>query len=162
LTIHELLRFTAEAGASDLHIAAGSHPMVRVNGRMKRLNLPILTVEEVENLVFGVMNESQQELFKKNLEIDFSTKLSNDVRFRVNAFHQINGISSAFRVIPNEIKSYDELHLPEILKRLTQKEKGLILVTGPTGSGKSTTLATMIDLVNENRACHIITVEDPI
>ncbi|HCM15560.1 MAG TPA: twitching motility protein PilT, partial [Candidatus Cloacimonas sp.] len=93
MTIHELLRFTAEAGASDLHVAVGSHPMVRVNGRMKKLNLPVLSLEEVENLVYGVMNEVQQEMFRKNLEIDFSTKLSNDVRFRVNAFHQINGIS---------------------------------------------------------------------
>jgi twitching motility protein PilT len=162
LTIQELLRFTAEAGASDLHVSAGSHPMVRVNGRMKRLNLPILTVEEMENLVYSVMNESQKELFIRNLEIDFSTKLSNDVRFRVNAFNQINGIAAAFRVIPNEIKQYEELHLPEVLKKLTTKEKGLILVTGPTGSGKSTTLATMIDSVNDNRACHIITIEDPI
>jgi len=162
LTIYELLQFTAEAGASDLHIAAGAHPMVRVNGKMKRLNLPILSPEEVEALVFGVMTEVQQEMFKEQLEIDFSTKLSNDVRFRVNAFHQINGISCAFRVIPNEIKSYEELHLPDILKRLTQKEKGFVLVTGPTGSGKSTTLATMIDSINESRYCHIITIEDPI
>ncbi|HOQ83539.1 MAG TPA: type IV pilus twitching motility protein PilT [Candidatus Syntrophosphaera thermopropionivorans] len=162
MTIYELLQFTAEAGASDLHIAAGAHPMVRVNGKMKRLNLPILSPEEVESLVFGVMNEVQQDMFKEQLEIDFSTKLSNDVRFRVNAFHQINGISCAFRVIPNEIKSFEELHLPDILKRLTQKEKGFVLVTGPTGSGKSTTLATMIDSINESRYCHIITIEDPI
>lgn len=162
MTIQDLLRFTAEAGASDLHVSSGSHPMVRVNGRMKRLNLPVLSVEEMENLLNSVMNEVQQEMFKKNLEIDFSTKLSNDVRFRVNAFHQINGIASAFRVIPNEIKPYEELHLPEVLKKLTTKEKGLVLVTGPTGSGKSTTLATMIDSINDNRACHIITVEDPI
>ena len=101
MTIHELLRFTAEAGASDLHVAAGAHPMVRVNGQMKKLNLPVQTLEDVESLVYGVMNESQQVLFKKNLEIDFSTKLSNDVRFRVNAFHQINVISAAFLVIPN-------------------------------------------------------------
>jgi twitching motility protein PilT len=162
LTIQDLLRFTAEAGASDLHVSSGSHPMVRVNGRMKRLNLPILTLEELQNLVFSVMNEVQKEMFEKNLEIDFSTKLSNDVRFRVNAFNQINGIAAAFRVIPNEIKQYEELHLPEVLKKLTTKEKGLILVTGPTGSGKSTTLATMIDSINDNRACHIITIEDPI
>jgi len=136
--------------------------MVRVHGKMKRLNLPIQSLEEVESLIFSVMNESQQMMFKENLEIDFSTKLSNDVRFRVNAFHQINGISAAFRVIPNEIKQYEELHLPEVMKRLTTKEKGLILVTGPTGSGKSTTLATMIDSINDNRFCHIITVEDPI
>jgi twitching motility protein PilT len=126
------LRFTAEAGARLTFILQPARtPWCGVNGRMKKLNLPILSVEEVENLVFGVMNESQQALFKKNLEIDFSTKLSNDVRFRVNAFHQINGVSCAFRVIPNEIKSYDELHLPDILKRLTSKEKGLILVTVP-------------------------------
>ncbi len=162
MTIQDLLRFTAEAGASDLHVSSGSHPMVRVNGKMKKLNLPILTLEELQNLVFSVMNESQKELFSKNLEIDFSTKLSNDVRFRVNAFNQINGIAAAFRVIPNEIKQYEELHLPEVLKKLTTKEKGLILVTGPTGSGKSTTLATMIDTINDNRACHIITIEDPI
>lgn len=162
MTIQDLLRFTAEAGASDLHVSSGSHPMVRVNGRMKRLNLPILTIEEMENLVFSVMNEVQKEMFQKNLEIDFSTKLSNDVRFRVNAFNQINGIAAAFRVIPNEIKQYEELHLPEVLKKMTTKEKGLILVTGPTGSGKSTTLATMIDTINDNRACHIITIEDPI
>jgi len=162
LTIHELLRFTAEAGASDLHIAAGAHPMVRVNGKMKRLNLPVLSPTEVEALVFGVMNEVQQEMFKDQLEIDFSTKLGEDVRFRVNAFHQINGVSCAFRVIPNEIKSYEELRLPDILRKLTTKEKGLILVTGPTGSGKSTTLATMIDSINDNRHCHIITIEDPI
>lgn len=162
MTIQELLRFTAEAGASDLHVSSGSHPMVRVNGRMKRLNLPILTLEELQELVFSVMNDSQKDMFEKNLEIDFSTKLSNDVRFRVNAFNQINGIAAAFRVIPNEIKQYEELHLPEVLKKMTTKEKGLILVTGPTGSGKSTTLATMIDTINDNRACHIITIEDPI
>ncbi|HOD17636.1 MAG TPA: type IV pilus twitching motility protein PilT [Candidatus Cloacimonadota bacterium] len=162
MTIQDLLRFTAEAGASDLHVSSGSHPMVRVNGRMKRLNLPIMTEEELRELIFSVMNDVQKEMFTQNLEIDFSTKLSNDVRFRVNAFSQINGIAAAFRVIPNEIKQYEELHLPEVLKKLTTKEKGLILVTGPTGSGKSTTLATMIDTINDNRACHIITIEDPI
>lgn len=162
MTIHELLRFTAEAGASDLHVAVGSHPMVRVNGKMKRLKLPVQSLEDIENLIYAVMTEVQQEMFRKNLEIDFSTKLSNDVRFRVNAFHQINGISAAFRVIPNEILSYEELRLPEVLKRLTRKEKGLILLTGPTGSGKSTTLATMIDSINDSRYCHIITVEDPV
>lgn len=162
LTIQELLKFTADAGASDLHISAGSYPMVRVNGRMKRLNLPIMSEDDVKNLIFSVMNESQREMFLERLEFDFSTKLSNDVRFRVNAFHQINGMAAAFRVIPNEIRSFDDLHLPEILKKLTMKEKGLVLVTGPTGHGKSTTLATMIDMINDNRYNHIITVEDPI
>ncbi len=162
MTIQELLKFTAEAGASDLHVSAGSYPMVRVHGRMKRLNLPKLTQDDLVNLLKGVLTDVQQELFKEKLEIDFSTKLTNDVRFRVNAFHQINGLAASFRVIPNEIKSFEELHLPEIINRLAMKEKGLILVTGPTGSGKSTTLATMIDYVNDHKQCHIITVEDPI
>lgn len=162
MTIQELLHFTAEAGASDLHISAGSYPMVRVHGEMKRLNLAILTEEEVKDLIFSTMNEAQRTMFLERLEIDFSTKLSSDVRFRVNAFHQINGMAAAFRVIPNQILSFEELHLPEVLKGLAMKPKGLILVTGPTGSGKSTTLATMIDMINEHKACHIITIEDPI
>ncbi len=136
--------------------------MVRVHGLMKPLNLPKLTQKEVEDLIFGVMNESQRAIFKEKLELDFSTKLDNDVRFRVNAFHQINGLAAAFRVIPNEVKSLEELFIPDILGKLAKKEKGLILVTGPTGSGKSTTLASMIDIINENRYCHIITIEDPI
>lgn len=162
MTIQELLKFTSDAGASDLHISSGSYPMVRVHGQMKRLNLPIMSVEEVEQLIRSVMNEVQWTMFKEKLEIDFSTKLSNDVRFRVNAFHQINGLAVAFRVIPNEIKTFEELALPDVLKNLAMKHKGLILVTGPTGSGKSTTLATMIDAINTNKACHIITIEDPI
>jgi twitching motility protein PilT len=162
LTIQDLLKFTAEAGASDLHISADSYPMVRVHGMMKRLNLPKLTAKEVEDLVFGVMNEVQRTIFLEKLEFDFSTKLSNDVRFRVNAFHQINGLAAAFRVIPNEIHALDELHVPEIMGKLALKDKGLILVTGPTGSGKSTTLASMIDIINDQKHCHIITIEDPI
>jgi twitching motility protein PilT len=162
MTIQELLKFTSDAGASDLHISAGSYPMVRVHGKMKKLNIPQMSEEEIQNLIFSVMNESQIEMFHEKLEIDFSTKLSNDVRFRVNAFTQINGLAAAFRVIPNEIKTYEELYLPETLKSLTYKEKGLILVTGPTGSGKSTTLATMIDSINDHSQKHIITIEDPI
>ena len=162
MTIQRLLEFTSDAGASDLHISTDSIPMVRVHGLMKPLNLPKLTQKEVEDLIFGVMNESQRAIFKEKLELDFSTKLDNDVRFRVNAFHQINGLAAAFRVIPNEVKSLEELFIPDILGKLAMKEKGLILVTGPTGSGKSTTLASMIDIINENRYCHIITIEDPI
>jgi twitching motility protein PilT len=162
LTIQELLKFTVEAEASDLHISAGSVPMVRVHGQMRKLNLPKMSVEEVQKLIFSTMNDSQITLFKEKLEIDFSTKLSDDTRFRVNAFHQVNGLACAFRVIPNVIKSFEELNLPEVISRLAHRHKGLILVTGPTGSGKSTTLATMIDHINESRHCHIITVEDPI
>lgn len=162
LTIQELLKFTSDAGASDLHLSSGSFPMVRVHGKMKKLSLPKLTIEDLQQLLDGVLTDSQKILLKEKLEIDFSTKLDSDVRFRVNAFHQINGLAASFRVIPNEIKTYEELYLPEILARLALKEKGLILVTGPTGSGKSTTLATMIDTINDKAQKHIITVEDPI
>jgi len=162
MTIRELLQFASDAGASDLHISAGSIPMVRVNGIMKKLNLPVSSVKEVDDLIFSVMNESQITLFKERLEIDFSTKLDDNTRFRVNAFHQVNGRAVAFRVIPNEIKSFDELNLPDVLGKLALKRHGLILVTGPTGSGKSTTLATMIDRINDSRHCHIISIEDPI
>ncbi len=162
MTIQDLLRFTSDAGASDLHVSADSIPMVRVHGQMKRLNLPKLSGKEVEDLIFGVMNESQKALFLEKLELDFSTKLTNNVRFRVNAFHQINGLAAAFRVIPNEIKTFEELHVPDVMRKLSMKEKGLILLTGPTGSGKSTTLAAMIDEINDKKHCHIITVEDPI
>jgi twitching motility protein PilT len=162
LTVKELLQFTSDAGASDLHISAGSIPMIRVLGQMKKLNLPVMEVEEVEKLIFSTMNESQITIFKEKLEIDFSTKLDDDTRFRVNAFHQVNGLGVAFRVIPNAIKDFEDLHLPEILARLSMRQRGLILVTGPTGSGKSTTLATMVDYVNDHKHCHIITIEDPI
>ena len=162
LTIRELLQFTTDAGASDLHISAGSIPMVRVHGQMKKLNLPKSTVNEVDTLIFSVMNDSQKTIFKEKLEIDFSTKLDDNTRFRVNAFHQVNGKGVAFRVIPNEIKAFEELNLPEVLSQLAMRQKGLILVTGPTGSGKSTTLATMIDYINDHKHCHILTIEDPI
>jgi len=162
LTIRELLQFTSDAGASDLHISTGSVPMVRVLGSMKKLNMPKSSTEEVEELIYSTMNDSQKAIFKKKLEIDFSTKLDDNTRFRVNAFHQVNGMGVAFRVIPNVIKDFDDLHLPEILARLSMRQRGLILVTGPTGSGKSTTLATMIDYINDHKQCHIITIEDPI
>lgn len=162
MTIKELLEFTVQSEASDLHISAGSFPMVRVHGQMKRLNVPRVTPDEVEQLVFSTMNEPQRVLFKEKLEIDFSTKLENGIRFRVNAFHQINGMGVAFRVIPELIKNFDELNLPEILSKLAMKENGLVLLTGPTGSGKSTTLATMLDYINDHKHCHIITIEDPI
>lgn len=162
LSIQELLQFTADAGASDLHISAGSVPMIRVHGTMRKLNLPPMTVKEVDDLITSVMNDSQLAMFKEKLEIDFSTKLDDNTRFRVNAFHQLNGRAVAFRVIPNEIRNFEELNLPEVLAKLAMRHRGLILVTGPTGSGKSTTLATMIDYINDHRHCHIISIEDPI
>ena len=162
MTIQELLKFTVSADASDLHISAGSVPMIRVNGQMKKLNLPRSTEEEVKELIYSTMNHAQKAIFEEKLEIDFSTKLSDKTRFRVNAFHQINGLGVAFRVIPNVIRNFEELNLPEVLSRLAMRQKGLVLVTGPTGSGKSTTLATMVDFVNDHKHCHIITIEDPI
>ena len=128
MTIRELLQFTSDAGASDLHISTGSVPMVRVLGKMKQLNLPKMSAEEVERLIYSTMNDSQKAIFQKKLEIDFSTKLDDNTRFRVNAFHQVNGLGVAFRVIPNVIKDFDELHLPEILSRLAMRHRGLILV----------------------------------
>lgn len=162
MNLQELLEFTVKSGASDLHISSGSPPMIRVHGKMKKLNLGKFSEMEAESIIYSVMNDSQRELFKKNLEIDFSAKISDKTRFRVNAFHQINGLAVAFRVIPNEIKGFAELNLPEVLRSLSMKNRGLVLVTGPTGSGKSTTLATMLDNINDNKHCHIITIEDPI
>lgn len=162
MTVRELLQFTSDAGASDLHISAGSVPMIRVLGKMKKLNMPVMSLEETEKLILSTMNESQRTIFKEKLEIDFSTKLDDDTRFRVNAFHQVNGLGVAFRVIPNVIKDFEDLHLPEVLARLAMRQRGLVLVTGPTGSGKSTTLATMLDYINDHKHCHIITIEDPI
>lgn len=158
----DLLQFTANAEASDLHISTGSVPMIRVYTRMKKLNVPALSAEDVKGLIFSVLSEEQREIFLRDREIDFSTKISNNIRFRVNAFHQINGMACSFRLIPNLIKSFEELNLPNVLGRLALKDKGLVLLTGPTGSGKTTTLATMVDMINENRARHIITVEDPV
>jgi twitching motility protein PilT len=160
--VKEMLEETFNAGASDLHISAGSIPMVRVHGQMKKLNLPVLNKEQVEELLNDVITESQKEILKKNLEIDFSMKIKDSIRFRVNAFHQLNGLAASFRMIPNKIKSFEELGLPEIIQQLASKEKGLILITGPNGSGKSTTLAAMIDWINNKYHKHIITIEDPI
>jgi len=162
LTIQELLKFTNDQGASDLHISAGNQPMVRIHGKMHRLNLPVFSNEDIRQLVHSVMTEHQKKRLEENLEIDFSAKLGDEARFRVNVFTQINGLAAAFRTIPTQILSFEELGLPNILKSLSLKDRGFVLCTGPTGSGKSTTLATMVDHINENRNCHIITVEDPI
>ena len=145
-----------------MHLSVGSIPMVRIHGTMKKLQLPVLDIETMIEIKDQVLDENQKKIFEEKLEIDFSTALEDKGRFRVNFFNQINGMSAVFRTIPSEIKSTDELGIPPIMNQLSMKEKGLILLTGPTGSGKSTTLAAMIDYINENKSCHIITIEDPV
>ena len=149
-SIERMLNYALDSGASDLHLSTGSIPMVRIHGVMKKLQLPKLELSNMEAIKNEVLNENQKNIFEKNLELDFSTSLDNKGRFRVNFFHQINGLSAVFRTIPSEIKSTAELGLPPILNQLAMKEKGLVLLTGSPGSGKSTTLAAMIDYVNDN------------
>ncbi len=160
--IHDLLDYALKSGASDLHLSVGSVPMVRIHGIMKKLQLPVMTQDTMESIKKDVLNEHQLKRFEEKLEIDFSKKLEKKGRFRVNFFNQINGYSAVFRTIPSAVKSTEELMIPPILNQLALKEKGLILLTGPTGSGKSTTLAAMIQHINEHKQHHIITVEDPV
>jgi len=160
--IKELLKYSLDSGASDLHLSVGSIPMVRIHGVMQKLQLPKMDIDTMLKIKNDVLNENQKQIFEEKLEIDFSTALEDKGRFRVNFFNQINGISAVFRTIPSTIKSTEELGIPPIMNQLSMKQKGLILLTGPTGSGKSTTLAAMIDYINENKSCHIITIEDPV
>ncbi len=162
LTIPHLLRFAVAQGASDLHLSAGEPPMLRVNGDMFRIDAPPLTPEETHKLIFDVMNDNQRRTFQEKLEADFAFALDATLRFRVNAFVQNRGEGAVFRTIPHKIPRFDDLGLPPVLRALCEEEKGLVLVTGPTGSGKSTTLAAMIDYINETMQGHILTLEDPI
>lgn len=162
LDIFELLRFAVDQGASDLHLSAGSLPMVRVHGHMRHLNLPRMTADDILGIVRRVLTRDQMERFEEMKEIDFSAKLENIARFRVNVFQQINGLGAVFRTIPANIRTFEELGLPEVMRDLANKDRGLVLLTGPTGSGKTTTLATLIDWINEYKQLHIITIEDPV
>ena len=163
VTIAELLTRGFELKASDLHLAAGSPPIVRVDGDLApMLDYPVLDPETTKNLIFSTMNENQQKQYITELEIDFATEIKGIARLRVNAIHQAHGPAAVFRVIPDKAPSLDSLDLPPIFKRLLDLPNGLILVTGPTGSGKSTTLAAMVDYINMRQASHIITIEDPI
>ncbi|MBV7477034.1 type IV pilus twitching motility protein PilT [Pseudomonas sp. PDM31] len=162
MDITELLAFSAEQGASDLHLSAGLPPMIRVDGDVRRIHLPALDHEQVQALIHGVMSESQRVDFEKRLEIDFSFEVPGVARFRVNAFNHNRGAGAVFRTIPSKVRSMDELGMGEVFRKMTDAPRGLVLVTGPTGSGKSTTLAAMIDYLNSHRHHHILTIEDPI
>ena len=162
MEITELLAFGVEQGASDCHLSSGEPPMVRVHGDLKKLDHPALSKEDVHAMVYDIMNDSQRKFFEENHECDFSFELGDIARFRVNVFMQRKGEGAVFRTIPTEIMTFEQLGLPAVLKHLCDREKGLVLVTGPTGSGKSTTLAAMIDHLNNEFEGHILTIEDPI
>jgi twitching motility protein PilT len=161
LDLLALLRFMHDHGASDMHLSAGAPPILRLHGELKKVNHPALSPEDVAAVARQVMDEEQRDTYAEELELDFSLAL-DFARFRVNAFQQRRGPALVLRIIPSRVLSLEELGLPSVLAELTMREKGLILVTGPTGSGKSTTLAAMIDAINTCRRAHIITIEDPI
>jgi twitching motility protein PilT len=162
MDIAELLVSTVEMGASDLHLTVGLAPSVRVQGEIRPLSFPALTREQSHDLVYDIMNDTQKARFEENHDLDFSLDFGASGRFRVNAFLGRQGTGAVFRAIPNNIKSVEELGLPPIISKMGEFERGLVLVTGPTGSGKSTTLAALIDQINLSRQGHILTVEDPI
>ena len=162
LHIDDLLIFTTQQGASDLHLSEGSLPMIRVDGRMLKLDLPGISKTEIKRLILESLNAELKKRFEEDFEVDFSREVQDSTRFRCNVFRQINGIAGSYRVIPAEIRSFEELGLPDIMKRMSLREKGLVILTGPTGSGKTTSLATMVDWINQNKECHIITIEDPV
>ena len=162
MDISQLLAFAVQQDASDCHLSAEEPPMLRVDGDIKKLDLPPLSKEEVHALVYDIMSDVQRKTFQELLECDFSFDLTGVARFRVNAFMQRKGEAAVFRIIPTKIRTLEEMELPSILQHLCAKRKGLIVVTGPTGSGKSTTLAAMVDYLNNTFEGHILTVEDPI
>src|SRR5216117_3340513 len=162
ITLSELLKKMIEMGGSDLHITTNSAPRVRVHGRLRPLDMPPLTAADTKSLAYSVLTDAQKHRFEENLELDFSFGIKGLARFRGNVFNQRGAVGAVFRMIPYEIRSFDSLGLPPVVAKLCERPRGLILVTGPTGSGKSTTLAAMIDKVNNDRHDHIITVEDPI
>ena len=162
MDIAELLAFGVKNGASDLHLSAGVPPMIRVDGEMRRINVPPMDHKTVHGLVYDIMNDKQRKDYEEFLETDFSFEIPGLARFRVNAFNQNRGAGAVFRTIPTNILSFEELGCPPIFKTISEHPRGLVLVTGPTGSGKSTTLAAMINYKNENEFGHILTIEDPI
>jgi len=162
MDIGELLAFGAKNGSSDLHLSAGVPPMIRVDGDMRKINVPVLSHTEVHDMVYDIMNDKQRKDYEEFWECDFSFEIPGLARFRVNAFNQNRGAGAVFRTIPSEILSLEQLKCPKIFEELADIPRGVVLVTGPTGSGKSTTLAAMVNHKNENEYGHILTVEDPI
>src|SRR5690242_15023050 len=162
MDITELLAFAVKNKASDLHLSSGLPPLIRVHGDIRRINLPPMEHEDVHAMVYDIMSDGQRKMYEEFLECDFSFAVPNLARFRVNAFNQQRGAAAAFRTIPSKVLSLEELNAPKVFAGLTERPRGLILVTGPTGSGKSTTLAAMVNHVNENEYGHILTIEDPI
>lgn len=162
MDIAQLLTFSVKQGASDLHLSAGVEPMIRVDGDVKRINLPALEHKNVHDMVYDIMNDKQRKAWDEFLETDFSFEIPGLARFRVNAFNTSRGAAAVFRTIPSKILSLEDLKCPAIFKDISEIPRGIVLVTGPTGSGKSTTLAAMVNHINENEYGHILTVEDPI
>ncbi|TRX73586.1 type IV pilus twitching motility protein PilT [Pseudomonas mangiferae] len=162
MDITELLAFSAKQGASDLHLSAGLPPMIRVDGDVRRINLPAMDHKQVHALIYDIMNDKQRKDYEEFLETDFSFEVPGVARFRVNAFNQNRGAGAVFRTIPSKVLSMEDLGMGDIFKKISDVPRGLVLVTGPTGSGKSTTLAAMLDYLNATKYHHILTVEDPI
>ena len=162
MDISDLLAFGVKNGASDLHLSSGLPPMIRVDGDVRRINVPVMEHKQVHGLIYDIMNDKQRKDYEEFLETDFSFEIPGLARFRVNAFNQDRGAAAVFRTIPSNVLSLDDLAAPEVFKEVCQQPRGLVLVTGPTGSGKSTTLAGMIDHINDSKYEHILTIEDPI
>ncbi len=162
MDITELLAFSVKNKASDLHLSSGLPPMIRVHGDVRKINLPPMEHKDVHSMVYDIMNDGQRKIYEETLECDFSFEIPNLARFRVNAFVQHRGASAVFRTIPSKVLTLEDLNCPRIFKDISEYPRGIVLVTGPTGSGKSTTLAAMVNHINENEFGHILTVEDPI
>jgi twitching motility protein PilT len=160
--ISDLLAFSVKNKASDLHLSAGLPPMIRVHGDIRKINVPSMDHAQVHDMVYDIMNDGQRKTYEETLECDFSFEIPNLARFRVNAFNHNRGSGAVFRTIPSKILSLEQLNCPPIFKDICNTPRGIVLVTGPTGSGKSTTLAAMVDYINDNEMAHILTVEDPI
>ncbi|ATX82198.1 pilus retraction ATPase PilT [Mariprofundus ferrinatatus] len=162
MEVSELLAFTVKNKASDLHLSSGEPPMIRINGDMTRIKMPPVDKRDIQSMVYDIMSDTQRKVFEEHMELDFSFALGEIARFRVNVFQQRRGMGAVFRVIPSEVLTLENLKCPDIFKDIAMTPRGICLVTGPTGSGKSTTLAAMIDHRNERERGHILTIEDPI